>query len=472
MKHRRRFVWLVLIIVASLVLAACGGGTADTPTASEGVAPAAPGASQAAETGAADTAGGTTIRYALWDANQLPAYEACATKFKEQNPNITVKVEQLGWDDYWSNIQNGFVSSNAPDVFTDHLAKYPEFATKEQIVDIQPLVDRDKVDAGMYIGELASLWMRDGKRYGLPKDWDTIALVYNKDMLEAAGVDEASLQSLTWNPQDGGSVTELFQKLTLDANGNNATSPDFDPNNITQYGFIPDGAGAPYGQTQWSSFAVSNGFKYNDGPWDTKINYSDPKLAEAVQWYADLNLKYYVAPPLADISSLGAATLFTSGKGAFTQNGSWMIGQFTRDASFPVGFAPLPEGPQGRKSMFNGLADSIWVGSQNQEEAWEWVKFAASKECADLVGSFGIVFPAQQSGVDAAIATYEEKGVDVKAFTDIAADENATFLFPITDYGADISSITAPIFDSIMLGDVTAADGLKQANDEVNALFQ
>ena len=31
--------------------------------------------------------------------------------------------------------------------------------------------------------------------------------------------------------------------------------------------------------------------------------------------------------------------------------------------------------PNGRKSMFNGLADSIWVGSKHQDEAWKWVKF-------------------------------------------------------------------------------------------------
>ena len=35
------------------------------------------------------------------------------------------------------------------------------------------------------------------------------------------------------------------------------------------------------GQTQWSMFAVSNGFKFTDGPWTKKYYYDDPKLAEA-----------------------------------------------------------------------------------------------------------------------------------------------------------------------------------------------
>jgi len=36
--------------------------------------------------------------------------------------------------------------------------------------------------------------------------------------------------------------------------------------------------------------AASNGFKFTDGPWTTKYYYDDPKLAEAIQWYADLAL--------------------------------------------------------------------------------------------------------------------------------------------------------------------------------------
>ena len=42
------------------------------------------------------------IRYINWDINQFPAYEACAANFMEIYPNITVNVENIGWDDYWT----------------------------------------------------------------------------------------------------------------------------------------------------------------------------------------------------------------------------------------------------------------------------------------------------------------------------------------------------------------------------------
>ena len=70
-----------------------------------------------------------SIRYTLWDSNQLPAYQACEAAFEAANPAIDVTIEQLGWDDYWNGITTGFVSGTAPDVFTNHQAKYPEFAS-------------------------------------------------------------------------------------------------------------------------------------------------------------------------------------------------------------------------------------------------------------------------------------------------------------------------------------------------------
>ncbi len=464
MKHRSLGSKLTLAVAAMLTLSACG---TTTNTATTERAPTSGTAGQASGTGSA-----VTIRYGLWDANQLPPYQACADAFQKANPNISVKLEQLGWDDYWSGIQTGMVGGTAPDVFTNHLARYPEFATKGQLLDISPLIARDGVDTGAYIGELAELWSRDGKRYGLPKDWDTVSVTYNADMLQKAGLSPNDLKDLTWNPQDGGTFQETIAKLTLDANGKNGLDPAFDKTKVVQYGFIPQGSGQPFGQEQWSWLAYSIGYKFIDQPWGTKLYFDDERLAQAIQWYADLNLVHGFAPPYADYQTLGGDTLFQSGKGALTTSGSWKINDMVTKSTFPVGFAPLPAGSAGRKSMFNGLADSIWAGTKHQEEAWQWVKYAASKECADIVGSYGVVFPAQQSGVNAAIAKYKEKNLDVTSFTDQALAPDGTFLFPISDNASQISSILGPVMDSIMLGDAQATDALKNANTEINALFQ
>ena len=98
-------------------------------------------------------------------------------------------------------------------------------------------------------------------------------------------------------------------------------------------------------------------------------------------------------------------------------NGSWMINQMFSYKGVETGIAPTPTGPNGkRSSMFNGLGDSVWVGSKNQASAIKWVEFLGSAECQDIVGKAGAVFPAIPSGTDQAQAAFEAKGVDVTNF--------------------------------------------------------
>jgi multiple sugar transport system substrate-binding protein len=412
----------------------------------------------------------TEITYWLWDNSQLPAYQACAAAFEKQNPDIKVKITQNGWFDYWNALNTAFVSGTAPDVITDHLARYPEFMQNNLLVDIAPLIARDKVPTNIYLGDLVKVWGRNGKQFGLPKDWDTIGLVYNKAMLDKAGIDPKSFWDLDWNPKDGGTFGQTIAKLTLDANGKNALDPGFDPSNIKQYGLLINGQPDGYGQVEWSHFAVSNGFKFNDGPWATHLNYDDPKLAESIQWIANM-MKKGIIIPAANARQAGENGVFAAQKGALALTGDWSVHWYTENCKFPIGFAPLPKGPVGRRTMFNGLADSIWVGSKHQEEAWKWVKFLASPEAQKIVASYGVVFPAVSEATDIAKAQMASKGVDVSAFVEEAKDPNGTFLFPITDHASDITRIMRAAFDSIYLNGADAATSLKDASKEVNALF-
>jgi multiple sugar transport system substrate-binding protein len=413
----------------------------------------------------------TEINYWLWDNNQLPAYQDCAAAFEKQNPDIKIKITQTGWFDYWNALNTAFVSGTAPDVITNHLARYPEFIQNNLLVDLAPLIARDKVPTNIYLGDLVKVWGRDGKQYGLPKDWDTIGLIYNKAMLEKAGINPKSLLDLDWNPKDGGSFGQLIAKLTIDANGKNATEAGFDPKNVIQYGLLASGQVDGYGQVEWSHFAVSNGFKFNDGPWATHLNYDDPKLAETIQWIAN-QMKKGIIIPAANARQAGENGVFAAQKGALALTGDWNILWYVENCKFGIGFAPLPKGPVGRRTMFNGLADSIWVGSKHQEEAWKWVKFLASPEAQKIVGEHGVVFPAVQEATEIAKTRLGQKGVDVSAFVQEATDPNATFLFPITDHASDIVRIMRAAFDAIYLNGADAASTLKAANQEVNALFQ
>lgn len=410
-----------------------------------------------------------TIKYILWDANQLPAYQKVADNFMAKNPDIKITIDQAGWNDYWTSLQTSMVGGTAPDVFTDHLAKYLDFAGKNQLVDLSSYVKRDKVDTKVYLPGLADLWTKAGKVYGLPKDWDTICIVINKDVQKEAGVNDSDLSNLTWNPKDGGSFQKLIARLSLDKDGNNGLSPKFDAKNVVRYGFELAHSD-DRGQAQFSSLALSTGWYYTDGTFKANYHYDDARFIATIQWMLDMQKKGFLAP--YELTASGGNTLFVAKKSAAVFDGSWMIGYYANSIDFPVAFVQPPIGPVGRKSMTNGLADSIWAGSKHKEEAWRWVKYLSSPEAEATVGTFGVVFPATQAATNNALAAYKAKNMEVSAFTDLATGKNTTFVYPVLDNGVKVSEIMTQAFDTIFLGKGEVAATLKAANAKVNALFK
>ncbi|AXI76803.1 ABC transporter substrate-binding protein [Peterkaempfera bronchialis] len=423
--------------------------------------------------GSSSPDGKVTLNYALWDDKQLPAYQACADAFTQQNPDISVKITQTAWGDYWQNLTTELAAGDAPDVFTDHVGYYPKLAASGQLLDLQPLVDRDKVDLGRYQQGLADLWVKDGKRYGLPKDWDTMALIYNSDMLKKAGVDPASLKDLTWNPQDGGTFEQLIAKLTVDSKGHNGLDPAFDRNNVAVFGYQPDydSGGAP-GQSSFGNFVASMGFEFTDqNPFGTKFHYDDPKLAQTIDWLASLSAKGY-SPKLDKTSTLGTDAVLNAGKAALGITGSWNINTYLGPtAKQKFAFAELPIGPAGRKSMINGLSDAVFAGTKHQDEAWKWAKFLASPACQDTVGENAVVFPAITSASDKALAAHQAAGQDVSAFVDEAHAPGGTFFWPITDHGDEIAAAVKDAVFRVYLGQSAAAPALADLQKQVDALF-
>ncbi|WP_214408734.1 ABC transporter substrate-binding protein [Sphaerisporangium fuscum] len=423
--------------------------------------------------GAAQESGGpVTLTYVMWADNQVPAYRQCADAFTKKNPNITVKMSSVAWAQYWQNLTTQVVSGTAPDVFRDSVAYFPQFAKNNQMLDISELVSRDGVDLGQYQKGLADVWVRDGKRYGLPLDWDTVGVFYNKDLVAKAGVKTADFANWTWNPTDGGTFEKAIAALTVDDKGRKGTDPGFDKNHVKVYGIAPDYNTGSLGQTSWAGFAVSNGFKYLDkNPFGTKYYYDDPKLAETVDWFAGLIKKGY-APPYDKQSALGGDAVLQSGKAAMVMAGSWMAKSYLDNKTLKLAVAPLPAGPQGRRSPINGVSDAIYAGTKHKDEAWKWVKFVASAECQDLIAATTEVLPAIGTSSDKALAAHAAAGRDVKPFVDEAKDPQGTFLLPITDNADKIAEIMDNAISSVYLGKADAKTSLTAANAEVNGLFQ
>lgn len=412
------------------------------------------------------------INYWLWDANQLPAYQQCADDFTKANPDIKVKITQRGWDDYWTTLTNGFVAGTAPDVFTNHLSKYPEYAAKKQLLSLDEAVEKDGIKLDAYTKGLPELWVgQDGKRYGLPKDWDTVGLFYNKAMTDAAGISAEQMGDLDWNPKDGGSYEKTIAHLTVDKNGKRGDEAGFDKNNVATYGLGLTGSGSGQGQTEWSFLTATTGWTATDkNPWGSKFNYDDPRFQETIAWWAGLVDKGYM-PKLETTVGASMPDSFGAGKAAINSNGDWLIGQYKTYKGIETAIAPTPKGTDGKRaSMFNGLADSIWAGTKNAGASVKWVEYLGSTACQDVVASKAVVFPAIASSSDKAAEAFKAKGTDVSAFTTHVKD-GTTFLFPIADKAAKVDGIMKPAMDAVLSGKKPASS-LTEANDQVNNLFK
>jgi multiple sugar transport system substrate-binding protein len=413
------------------------------------------------------------VSYWLWDSNQLPVYQKVADAFQAANPTITVKLTQYSWDDYWTNVTNGFVAGTAPDVFTNHLSKYPEFVTQGQLVSLDDQLKADGFKTDVYQKGLADLWVgQDGKRYGLPKDFDTVSIFFNKDLVKAAAVAEADLAKMTWNPTDGGSYEKTIAHLTLDNNGKRGDEAGFDKTKVKVYGLgLDGGSGGGNGQTQWSMYTGTTGWNFTDkNPWGKQYNYDKPEFQNTMAWMRRLIEKGFM-PSIESITGQSSADIFGAGKYAMITNGSWMINQMFGYKGVNTGLAPTPIGPNGkRSSMYNGLADSVWVGSKNQPAAIKWVEYLGSAAAQDIVGNSGVVFPAIASGTDLAGKAFGAKNIDVNSSFLVHIKDGTTFLFPITDHASQITNIMTPAVDAVFTGKAKA-DSLTAANKQVNALF-
>lgn len=360
----RKWIGLYMMAVALLVLSACAAPAA---------APAAP-ADQAA-TASGDTAADAsessgeqvTITYAIWDNNQLPAHEEIIAAFEAQHPDINVEPQVVPWGDYWTKLQTAVAGGEAYDTFWMNGPNFPVYADKGVLMDLQPMVDADALDVSKYPEALVNLYSYNGNVYGLPKDFDTIALFYNKDLFDQAGV---AYPDATWTWEN---LTDAAQKLTdADAGVWGFASTLEDQSNYWNFIYQNDGS------------VLSE-----DG---STVALDDAPACEALQ-YAYSFVADGSSPDGATMASVAPTTqLFPGGKLAMISAGSWMVKPYA-ESGLNIDVAPLPKGVQ-NATIIHGLGNVIWSGTQHPEAAWEWVKFLGSEEAAKIQAESGTVIPA------------------------------------------------------------------------------
>ncbi|MDD9205790.1 sugar ABC transporter substrate-binding protein, partial [Georgenia sp. 10Sc9-8] len=331
--RRRTLTSVAVSAVAAVVLTACSPGS---PAADEG-----------SGTGEQEDSDATTVTFRLWDEVAAPAYEESFDAFMAQNPDILVEVEVVPWGDYWERLPLDISSGEMADIFWTNTSNFGRYADNGDLIDVSAALGEDHDE---WEASVADLYRRDGSLWGVPQLWDSIALYYNAELVEEAGVDPTELR---WAPDAGADDTLLAaaRALTTDTEGDHPGEEGFDPDSVETYGF---NAQADL-QAIYIDFLAQNGARYQDGD---QYAFASPEGAEAFQYLVDLINTHHVAPSAADTNTNGDLTrdLFLQQRLALFQSGPYNLRTIYDNADFEWGLAPMVAGPEGRVGVVHGVA--------------------------------------------------------------------------------------------------------------------
>jgi multiple sugar transport system substrate-binding protein len=440
--------------------------------------------STGASTGSSGGSSGKTIHltYALWDPVQEVGYKKSIALFEQSHPNISVTVEQIPYADYEAKLTSEFSSGSGPDVFWVNTPFLAQFEQDNVMLNLAPLISKSGINMSIYRPALVALHSHDGAIYGLPKDWDTEGIFYNKTYFAEHHIQIPA--NLTWNPVNGGSFLTLAKEATIDKNGNNALSPDFNPNAIATYGVAlinqPDTGYGPFlasdGVPVFQQTGITSGVGCSCYP--NSVTFDNQAGISTLQFLMNLSLKYHVAPPGSEYGSDASAptnedvTLFTEGKVAMDVEGDWFTDTIASSAKFSFGVLPIPAGPDGRWSFTNGLIDAINVHSPNQSAAWELEQWLGSSTSESIMGSGGYIWPGIASLDTTFLNYWKAKGVDVSPFLDEAEDSTHLETLPVAPEAGQVIVSLAQDLGPAWLGQESVAQAVASAAKDADQDLQ
>lgn len=357
-----------------------------------------------------DASGAITVN--IWDANQQAGIqEICNDWTALGNPEV--KVEVIDWDNYWTLLEAGASGGQMPDVFWCHSNTVQMYMENDLLLKLNDYVDSHGIDMSKYYEGIAQLYTRsDGNIYALPKDHDTIALLYNKAIFDQYGV---AYPDETWSWDD---VYEAAKKIT-EASGGDV------------YGYALNTSN---NQDGWYNFVYDYGANIiGDDHKSTKIGSDEAKAGMEM-----VRKILTVAAPQSVVAETGTDSLFQSGKVGMITQGSWMINSFyTAENHADYYWSVIPYGDVNgngqcddgeRWSCYNGLGWAAAANCSNPDACADLICYLCSEDAQKKQAALGVTM-AGMPGISDEFANAFE-GMDVSAF--IQAEDFNLYMRPYT----------------------------------------
>ena len=310
------------------------------------------------------------IIWGLWDDSQL--MDGYISDFRKQYPNIKIEYRKLTPQEYETDLVNALAENRGPDIFAMHHTWYSKHKNKlapmpEEIMTLKEYKDR-------FVDVVYEDFVVEDKVYGFPLYTDTLALFYNKDAFNDAGI---ANPPTTWQE-----VQQIVPRLTK----------------IDQFGnFIQSGIALGTGDNINRSpdllvtLMIQTGVQMTNPNDYTKITFTQGREQSGQNINpAELALTYYTdfSNPKKEVYTWNS-TLNNSIDAFYEREVAMMIGYSYQVEAIKAkaprlnfAVAPLPQ-----VSLESGLANyaNYWgygVSSQSQykNEAYQFLKFITEKE--------------------------------------------------------------------------------------------
>lgn len=409
----------------------------------------------------------TTVTVRVWDDTVAAGYEQAFETFERDNPDIDVEVDVVPYDQYFDSLAADVDAGTADDIFWLNSSNYTGYADDGQLLDIDRVLGTT-ARAAWSPAVVDQFTTDDGHLWGVPQLSDGgIALYYNADLLEAAGIDPAVLDDLSWAPGggEGDTLLPVLEALTRDAAGHTAADPAFDGTPV-QYGY---NAGNDL-QAIWLDYLASAGGSLEDED-SSAFVFDSEEARVAFQYLVDLVQVHRVAPPAASTNEHAdfSRDQFTSGKMALFQSGLYNLSPIASTADFDWGVARMPAGPDGRVSVTNGIVAAGNAATPHRDDTAKVLAWLGSSDGARHIGAQGAAVPAVIGAQQVYYDYWEGEGVDVSPFFDVI-DDGPTIAAPTGIYGRT-QTVIEPTFDDMFAGRLSVADALTKAQTDANALL-
>ena len=413
-------------VTGALVLSGCGGGQG-------------PGGATNSELEFTDTYDGPEVTLSYWNGftgGDGPFMQDLVDQFNEEHDNITVESNTIQWADFYQRVPAAVQAGQGPDVGVMHLDQLATHAARDIIVPLDNLAEGIGLTEDDFTPEIWEAGIYEDARYGIPLDVHSLAMYYNTEHFQKAGITEP--------PTDEASFMEALDKLKAAGYATPFWMPTLWPAHL-MYLSLTWQSGAPYSE---------------DGQ---EATYDSEAGVAALEWQRSIVEQGY-SPPNVAIDAQYVA--FKNGQTSITWDGIWQINDLEATGT-PYGIAPIPT---------IGEEEAVWANShhffmskqaaddENKAQAAQVFIAWMSDHSAEWAGSAMIPARLSQREGDAL--------ADMPQAVIAEEIENMRFLPAVPGLGGVQTEALEPAVADAILGEAPPAEALEAAANKANQLLE